>query len=407
MQGILIICLLLSFTIVKAQTAFTIYDTFSSDLPADKVNKIVIDGENNKWIGTESGLVKMNPAGEMTLFTTANSDIPGNQITAIFIDNDIVWIGTQLNGMAKFDGTTWTNYDPSNSSLPDYQVKCINKDSNDTLWIGTPSGLVKWDIVDYWFVYTNTNSLLHSNNINDIYIDAEDNLYIGTLNGGLSTYINGFIDYYRTDNSLISDNTILSIDEDIFNNKWLATSFGGLSVFTPDETFLKFTPLTSDIADWSIDAVTIDNDNIGLIGMSSTGLEVFDNVSWQNFTTTNSAMPDDYINTVMVDGDNKVWMGTDTGGVVVLDRTLLISVDDLNPIRANVYPNPVTSSCIITTNINEGVLQVYNLSGMLCLTQKIKSNTLFINVSDLVSGNYIIKITNSETSIGMPMLVAH
>ncbi len=407
MQRLLLIYLLLSISNVNAQTAFTIYDTYNSELPADKVNRIVIDADDNKWIGTEGGLVKMNAAGEMTIFTTDNSDIPGNQITAIFIDNDDVWIGTQLSGMAKFDGITWTNYDPTNSPIPDYQVNCINKDSNDTIWIGTTSGLVKWDGADYWYVYTNTNSLLHSNNINDIYIDATDNIYIGTVNGGLSTYINGFIDYYRTDNSLISDNTVLNIDEDIYSNKWLATSFGGLSVFTPDETFLKFTPLTSDISNWSCDALTIDNDNIGLIAMSSTGLDIFDNVTWENYTTTNSPMPDDYINTVKADSENKIWMGTDTGGVVVLDRTLLISVEDINPFNVNVYPNPSTSSSIVSTNIIDGDLQIYSLGGVLCFSEKIKSNTLFINVSDFVSGNYIIKITNNDASVSISMLVAH
>lgn len=403
----LTVLLMINVSVVQAQTAFTIYDSYNSDLPADKVTKIAVDADNNKWIGTEGGLVKLNTAGEMTVYTIANSDIPGNQITAIFIDNDDVWIGTQLSGMAKFDGTTWTNYDPTNSPIPDYQVNCINKDSNDTIWIGTTSGLVKWDGADYWYVYTSTNSLLHSNKINDIYIDASNNVYIGTVNGGLSTYIDGVINYYKTENSLISDNTVLSIDEDIYNNKWLATSFGGLSVFTMDETFLKFTPLTSDIADWSVDAVSIDNDNVGLIAMSSTGLEIFDNVNWQNFTTENSAMPDDYINTVIADVNNLVWMGTDTGGVVVLDRSLLINVEDKHPINISVYPNPSTSSCIVTTNLVEGDLKIYNFSGVLFLSQKIKSNTLFIDVSDFVSGNYIIKITNSETSVGWPLLVAH
>lgn len=407
MKGFLFSGLMLACLVIFGQSPFIIYNDANSPLPSNKVTKLVIDDNNSKWIGTETGLAKLNSDDTWEIFDESNSDIPGNQIASIFIDGDIVWVGTQLNGMAKFEAGVWTVYNPTNSPLPDFQVKSIQKDGNDTMWIGTPSGLVKWDGADYWFVYNTTNSLLHSNNINDIYIDAENHLYIGTLNGGLSTYIDGFIDYYRTDNSLISDNTVLNIDEDIYNNKWLATSFGGLSVFTADETFLKFTPLTSDISDWSIDAVHIDNENIGVIGMSSTGLELFDNTDWTRFSTENSDIPDDYINTVTTDDEGLIWFGTDTGGLVVLNRDLVEDINTTTTIEAIIYPNPACEVLMLQTGLLNSDIQIYNLAGVLISTQKIRSNTTLLNVSDLKNGNYILHLVNNNNVVNLPFVVMH
>lgn len=408
MKNCFLFILLASAVAANAQSPWTIYNEDNSDLPTNQVNKIVIDAANNKWIGTENGLVVIDAAENWTIYNTDNSGIPGNEIRSIYVENDgSFWVGTFFNGLGHYNGTDWEIFTPANSPLPDYQVKAINKDANDTMWIGTPSGLIKWDGADYWFIYTTANSLLHSPHINDIYIDANNDVFIGTLNGGLSTYIDGFVDYYRTDNSLISDNTVLSIDEDIYHNKWMATSFGGLSVFTPDETFLKFTPLTSDISDWSVDAVCIDADNIGLMAMSSTGLNIFNNIDWTHYITSNSSMPDDYVNAVATDAANRIWMGTDTGGVVILDRALIENTIENNPVSLNLYPNPATNNCIVTTNFNEGAIEIYSLSGNLCLSQKIKSNTLFINVSDLQSGNYLVKMICSEGVTSSMLNIVH
>ncbi|HMU69814.1 MAG TPA: two-component regulator propeller domain-containing protein, partial [Chitinophagales bacterium] len=94
--------LLIAGTIGFAQSGFTIYNQDNSDLPTNLVNAITIDDHNNTWVGTEGGLVKIDPVGTWTTFTTANSGIPDNQIRSIFIDeNDVVWVGTYLDGLAS------------------------------------------------------------------------------------------------------------------------------------------------------------------------------------------------------------------------------------------------------------------------------------------------------------------
>jgi ligand-binding sensor domain-containing protein len=71
------------------------------------ITEIVVDGANNKWIGTtDSGVFQVSPNGQDILnrFTTDNSPLPNNNITSIAIDgsNGLVYFGTP-NGLVSFN----------------------------------------------------------------------------------------------------------------------------------------------------------------------------------------------------------------------------------------------------------------------------------------------------------------
>ncbi|HMU70821.1 MAG TPA: two-component regulator propeller domain-containing protein, partial [Chitinophagales bacterium] len=297
-------------------------------------------------------------------------------------------------------------YDPTNSGLPDYHIKSIAKDANDTMWIGTSWGLAKWDGADYWYTYTELNSEILVPNINALYIDSNDVVYIGTLNGGLNVYDHGVFTIYRTANSTISDNTILSIDEDIYHNKWLATSFGGLSVFTEAGDFLKFTPLTSDISDWSVDAVRLDNNNLGVIGMSATGLEIFNNISWTHYTTANSDLPDDFINALAIDSANIIWIGTEEGGLVKFDRSA-VAVNTIGQVEVLTYPNPATDNALIIGLPENLSVQIYNNQGMLCGIAEYRNGMHIVNAAKLSAGTYWIYAVDHHTTYTASLQVVH
>ena len=397
-QFLFILCFLVSI-VAESQSAFTIFNADNSDLPDNLINVIYIDNDNIKWIGTQNGLVKIDIDDIWTIYNTTNSGLTDNDIRAIFMDEDnILWIGTYTKGLVKHDDD-WTIYDPLNSLIPDYHVRSINKDINDTMWIGTTGGLAKWDGANFWYTYKVENSELLGENIPDIYIDENNIKYIGTINGGMSIYNNGVITTFKTNNSAISDNTVLAIDEDADHNKWIATSFGGLNIYTPGEVFLNFTPLTSYISDWSVNDVIIDNENVGVLAMSSYGINIFDNINWSEFTEDNSDLPDNFLKTVAVDQANKIWIGTESAGVVVFDRTLFESVNNINNLQISVFPNPISSYLIISGNIQEGEIIIYNIEGKIVLNQKIASNSTIIDIKDYISGNYFIKISDNKNTV--------
>ncbi len=67
-----------------------IYNRNNSGLPCDSVNTITIDGQGNKWIGTERGLAKFDDVN----WTVYNSELPSGYIAAIEVDRfGNKWIG--------------------------------------------------------------------------------------------------------------------------------------------------------------------------------------------------------------------------------------------------------------------------------------------------------------------------
>jgi ligand-binding sensor domain-containing protein len=83
------------------------------------ITDIVVDGANNKWIGTiDSGLFLVSPNGQQTIyhFTTSNSPLPSNIINDIDINSTTgeVFIATD-KGLVSFKGTsTAANADLNN-----------------------------------------------------------------------------------------------------------------------------------------------------------------------------------------------------------------------------------------------------------------------------------------------------
>jgi ligand-binding sensor domain-containing protein len=73
------------------------------------ITDIVVDGANNKWVGTaDSGVFLLSPNGQETKyhFTTNNSPLPSNTINDIDINNSTgeVFIATN-KGLISFKGT--------------------------------------------------------------------------------------------------------------------------------------------------------------------------------------------------------------------------------------------------------------------------------------------------------------
>jgi hypothetical protein len=83
------------------------------------ITDIVVDGANNKWIGTlDSGIFLVSPNGQQTIyhFTAANSPLPSNSINDVDINNGTgeVFIATD-KGLVSFKGTsTSANNDLNN-----------------------------------------------------------------------------------------------------------------------------------------------------------------------------------------------------------------------------------------------------------------------------------------------------
>ncbi|MCX6350666.1 MAG: hypothetical protein NTX03_02265 [Bacteroidetes bacterium] len=102
-------------------------------------NGFCIDAKNNKWIATFRGLLKFD-GSKWTIYDSTNSSIKDRRITAIDADSNAIWLGTFSAGVVKYDGdTTWKNY-TTKDSLPDNRITCI-KAKKGKVCVGTLHGI--------------------------------------------------------------------------------------------------------------------------------------------------------------------------------------------------------------------------------------------------------------------------
>jgi ligand-binding sensor domain-containing protein len=175
--------------------------TFTDGYNYKNVEALAKDKQGNIWCGTSIGVFKYDPVGgTFTSYTKENTGggLCGNYVRVINVDaSGNVWCGCMdkdavsgswvAGGLSKFNGSSWTNYKPTNSNLSNGMVSAIAFRNND-VWVGTGfcgqttgNGLYKFDGTT-WTNYVTTTSTFPGNCVNDIVVDKNNNVWIAGSN---------------------------------------------------------------------------------------------------------------------------------------------------------------------------------------------------------------------------------
>ena len=215
-----------------------------NDYPFNEVdaNLVKFDRENRLWIATNKGIF-MRDDQTLTFYNKSNSGLSEVVQSMAFDSNNRLWCGTNGGGLFCFDGTKWTNYTTSNSSLPSNYVGAIAVDNNNVVWLNCRDnqypdkygaeygfGLTRFD-GNTWTTYSRTNSPLPSDCFWDVQVDADNRLWIATAGDvGLVCYDETVWTTYDTDNSGIALNEVTKITLDIKRDLIWLTHYGGLGL---------------------------------------------------------------------------------------------------------------------------------------------------------------------------------
>lgn len=327
--------------------------TDSNSLGLDNIRSLMVDRNNNLWIGTYgAGLnLLLNNSNKFLRFEHDPNNpysITNNFISNIFEDSDgDIWIATD-GGLNQIDTKTYKfksyqHNSKNKKSISINNIISLAEDKFGYLWIGTwEGGLNRFDkrtreFKHYKFEQNNPSSL-SSNIIRTLLYDSNNNLWIGTYGSGLDLYnyeTDSFIHHkssYSNETS-ISNNTILSLYEDRSGSIWVGTMFNGVNQIEPKNKFEHYTvnlESGNSISYKLISSLSEDaNENIW-IGTYGGGLNKFD-VKRNLFTkfikdeTDNNSIRSDIIRYVFVDSDGIVWIATTSGLESINPKTNIIT----------------------------------------------------------------------------------
>ena len=130
-------------------TTFTVYDT-SNGLLSQNVTALLIDNQDNKWIGTGSGMSVLNASNTSFTQHTRMYIMPPpdtlNPVVDIAMDSyGRIWTAIYVGylaegGIAYWDGNQWEDFHVSDG-LVGPNVRGLTIDSQHTVWVATSTGV--------------------------------------------------------------------------------------------------------------------------------------------------------------------------------------------------------------------------------------------------------------------------
>lgn len=279
----------------------------SEGLAGSQVNCIVQDSNGNFWLGTNNGVSKYDGISFQN-YNTSNSPLPSNFISSIVeYEPGFMVFGTD-EVLVTYDGNNWqTLYFEVGIS---YDVLSMAVDQDGYGWVATDYYGVLLTDGDNWGQVWD-DQCYYCNFVNTMFVDAKGTLWLGTQDGlkslpsGGSTFTR-----YTTLNGL-PDNYIQSVFEDSWGNLWVGT-YNGLARQEGSQ-FKQVSLYNSAAQNWTY---TINEDIKKKVWFSAigNGLMYYDG---SVVRTDEKSLLDGRISTISSYKDNKgtLWFGTYESGL--------------------------------------------------------------------------------------------
>ena len=188
------------------------------DLPSMTIEAAFEDDENNIWLGTRAGVVRLNrtPVDIVPLPGKADS-----QFESIYAETDgSIWVATSSNLFRIRDGTAKPYLMPG---LPNLRLRTLIRDRLGSYWVGTDgSGLFRVNGVHTQ--QFNYGHGLSNNFVTAVLQDRDGSIWVGT-DGGLNHITSKGTNTFSMENGL-AYYRITSLLEDRSGDIWAGTSRG-------------------------------------------------------------------------------------------------------------------------------------------------------------------------------------
>jgi signal transduction histidine kinase/ligand-binding sensor domain-containing protein len=312
-------------------------------LPHDNVLAIIEDVEENVWIGTQGGMMRLKRGAASTLTTR---DSAPRSINTIYEDPQGRLLIVSLNGrlLQVADGVLV----PANlpGEVERLRIRNVFRDSHGRLWIGTDGqGVARID--GDGVVRLSMKDGLVNDFVRAFCEDAQGRIWIGT-DGGLSYWQHGAFRNFSAESGLVYG-SIRGLLVDRAGTLWVATERGvsriGLPAAIAD-------PKRDVLRGHKVWALHEDPDGGMWLGTRGAGLFLLKQERLSRFTTEHG-LPSDKIHFIGEDRQRTLWLSGPSGVVAVSRRDLEASGNDRSrPVSLRVYG---TTEGLSTSQMTGGV----------------------------------------------------
>jgi ligand-binding sensor domain-containing protein len=297
---------------------YTSYTVVPDGLVSNTPNYMLVDLQNNKWISSPSGIGKYDNA---TWKTYTVSSLSSNWTTDIAMDkNNNVW----CDAYSVFDGTSWINYAQGGGKV-DFSTANI-------AWIGTNGNGVKKFDGSIWTTYTTANGIL-SNYIRSIKISPKTGYIWAGTNLGISVYNGTNWTTNYTESNGLNGKEVWSIDFEKNGTAWIGTDSG---VCSYDGSTWKYFTTANGLPSISFNSVLVDKNNVKWAGAWGGGLCKYNGgVSWTIYNQAGTGFPINYVRSLTADSLNNIWICPNAAGLIKFDGKNFASYSMANGLADN------------------------------------------------------------------------
>jgi hypothetical protein len=207
----------------------------NAGLSVDEINDIARDAHGDVWIASDgSGAWRFDVPSKTWKhhsFSTGPYSYSQERIFTLATDHDgLLWAGAEF-GLHTFDGTTWTNLSldvPFNA----FGVHDIEVGPNGDVWVCTDEGLARWNGAT-WSFYTQQNSGLIGKAVRDVSIRGDGLVGVASFSffpdvGGVSTFDGPTWTKYTTANSPLTHFQCEAVQFDSDGDLWASPMSEGV-----------------------------------------------------------------------------------------------------------------------------------------------------------------------------------
>ncbi|MFY7788941.1 MAG: two-component regulator propeller domain-containing protein, partial [Thermoflexibacteraceae bacterium] len=330
---------------------FFIKTPFTTD---KRIKRIYKDKQQNIWICSYNGLIKISPNGKETVFGLSQG-LKATQIRTILETTDgAIWVGTREAGLFKMasDGVF---KQPTNQDFSSNFVMSIDEDAAGNIWVGT-------------------------NDAGIIVINKEGKI----------------VEKYNTTNGLLS-NLVFNTTFDKNNRVWVSTNTGIMVLDRNNQKIYGITTKNSGLPDESIFDIALDNKqlwcttNKGLIGADLDDIEQFIATAFKTKIAYSLYDKQDGMSSSECTGACQILKSTN-GSLLILTLGG-ISILDTKNIAKNNMPPPIQIENILTNDSSYVVTEEITLPAG---TQRIIINYTGLSLIAPQKNKYKYKLENLD-----------